>query len=105
MDRARWADSADIIGGGSAPLGLALGEVQCSFKKEVKVYEKYEMWTRVLCWDQKWMVAGHVLRGEAGQGESAEDGDEDQSLRRDRVQVRVEEVARHRAAREDAGTL
>ncbi|KAI9671121.1 MAG: hypothetical protein M1831_005207 [Alyxoria varia] len=55
MDRARWSDNTELIGGGSAPLGLALGEAQCSFKKEVKVYEKYEMWTRVLCWDQKWM--------------------------------------------------
>jgi len=32
-----------------------LGGVQCSFKKEIKPYAGYEMWSRVLSWDRKWM--------------------------------------------------
>jgi acyl-CoA thioesterase FadM len=35
--------------------GVMLGAVQCSFKREIKPYQKYEMWTRVLSWDRKWM--------------------------------------------------
>lgn len=34
---------------------IALGAVHCSFKKEIKPYEGYEMWTRVLAWDRKWL--------------------------------------------------
>src|SRR5450432_1739999 len=30
--------------------GIMLGAVHCSFKKEIKPYEGYEMWSRILCW-------------------------------------------------------
>lgn len=33
---------------------IALGGISCLFKKEILPYKKYEMWTRVLCWDRKW---------------------------------------------------
>jgi hypothetical protein len=33
---------------------IALGGVMCLFKREIKPYHKYEMWTRLLCWDRKW---------------------------------------------------
>ena len=32
-----------------------LGGVSCSFKQEIKPYQSYEIWTRVLCWDRKWL--------------------------------------------------
>lgn len=32
---------------------MPLGEVGCSFKKELKPYEPYDMWTRILTWDDK----------------------------------------------------
>ena len=32
-----------------------LGAVSCSFRKEVKPYQPYEIWTRVLSWDRKWL--------------------------------------------------
>ncbi len=35
--------------------GVALGAVHCSFKKELQPYQSYEMWTRVLSWDRKWL--------------------------------------------------
>jgi len=33
---------------------VALGGISCLFKKEILPYTKYEMWTRILCWDRKW---------------------------------------------------
>jgi hypothetical protein len=33
---------------------IALGGVSCNFKREILPYAKYEMWSRLLCWDRKW---------------------------------------------------
>ena len=42
---------------------IALGAVSCSFRREIKPYEKFEMWTRVLAWDEKWLyVVTHFVR-------------------------------------------
>jgi hypothetical protein len=42
---------------------IALGGVACFFLKEIKPYEPYEMWTRVLAWDQKWIyTVTHFVR-------------------------------------------
>ncbi|KAJ6781336.1 hypothetical protein PWT90_03456 [Aphanocladium album] len=35
-------------------LGIMLGSVSCSFKREIGAYRSYEMWSRMLCWDRKW---------------------------------------------------
>lgn len=45
--------------------GLALGAVSCSFKRELKPYEPYDMWTRILSWDEKWiyLVTHFVKKG------------------------------------------
>jgi hypothetical protein len=52
------------ITGAKRPLfGLALGAVSCSFKRELKPYESYELWTRVLSWDEKWIyIVTHFVR-------------------------------------------
>ncbi|KAK8043678.1 hypothetical protein PG993_006108 [Apiospora rasikravindrae] len=43
--------------------GLALGATSCSFKKEIKPYEEYEMWSKILSWDEKWIyIATHFVR-------------------------------------------
>jgi hypothetical protein len=43
--------------------GLALGAVSCSFKKELKPFETYELWSRILSWDEKWIyVVTHFVR-------------------------------------------
>ena len=48
-------------------LGVALGAVECSFKREIAGYRPYEMWSRVLSWDRKWffIVTHFVPRGAA----------------------------------------
>ncbi|KAF2019970.1 hypothetical protein BU24DRAFT_419575 [Aaosphaeria arxii CBS 175.79] len=36
---------------------LVLGGTQCAFRKEIKAYKSYEMWTRLIAWDDKWLYA------------------------------------------------
>jgi hypothetical protein len=48
---------------GEKRLLIALGGVACFFQKEIKPYEAYELWTRVLCWDHKWVyVVTHFVK-------------------------------------------
>ncbi|KAJ5667825.1 uncharacterized protein N7477_006395 [Penicillium maclennaniae] len=44
---------------------MALGGVQCIFKREIKPYQPYEVWSRILSWDEKWIyiVTHFVVRG------------------------------------------
>ena len=35
--------------------GVRLGGVSANFRKEIKPFEKFEVWTRVLAWDKKWL--------------------------------------------------
>lgn len=50
-------------GGKNARVLIILGATHCSFKREIKPYQPYEMWSRVLCWDQKWLyVVTHFVR-------------------------------------------
>ncbi|KAH8598434.1 hypothetical protein B0O99DRAFT_699768 [Bisporella sp. PMI_857] len=41
-----------------------VGNVSCSFRREIKPYQRYEIWTRVASWDDKWiyMVTHFVER-------------------------------------------
>ncbi|KAJ5097319.1 hypothetical protein N7456_008040 [Penicillium angulare] len=36
------------------PVMVVLGSVYCTFKREIKPYEKYEMQSRIISWDKKW---------------------------------------------------
>ncbi|KFH43879.1 hypothetical protein ACRE_053410 [Hapsidospora chrysogenum ATCC 11550] len=49
------------------PLAILLGAVQCSFKREVAPFRAYELWSRLLCWDRKWLyiVTHFVPKGTA----------------------------------------
>ena len=48
---------------GSESFGIMLGGVSCNFRKEIKPYESFEVWTRVLCWDRKWVyIIGHFVK-------------------------------------------
>lgn len=40
---------------------VILGSVHTSFLKEIKAYERYEVRSRVLSWDQKWIIIGSVF--------------------------------------------
>lgn len=44
---------------------MILGGVQCVFKREIPPYKPYEIWSRVLSWDDKWlyMVSHFVEMG------------------------------------------
>ncbi|KAI0394301.1 capsule polysaccharide biosynthesis protein [Xylariaceae sp. FL0594] len=54
---------------------IMLGGVQCSFKKEIKPYGRYEIWSRILSWDRKWMyiVTHFVEKGAAVANKSGSD--------------------------------
>ncbi|KAF8857780.1 hypothetical protein BDZ45DRAFT_592274 [Acephala macrosclerotiorum] len=42
---------------------MMVGSVSCSFKREIKPYVGYEVWSRVLCWDRKWIyVVSHFVK-------------------------------------------
>jgi hypothetical protein len=44
-------------------LAIVLGAVHCSFRREIKPYQPYEMWSRVLCWDRKWLyIVTHFVK-------------------------------------------
>jgi len=35
----------------------------CTFKKEIGMYQGFEMWSRVLCWDRKWIyIVTHFVK-------------------------------------------
>lgn len=46
-------------------LTVMLGSTQTSFKREIPTLQPYEVWSRILTWDQKWMyiVTHFVQRG------------------------------------------
>lgn len=53
--------------GAKAGYMIALGGVQCNFKKEILPYQKFEMWTRLLSWDRKWFyLVTHLVRPGVG---------------------------------------
>lgn len=42
---------------------IAMGAVSCHFKREIKPYARFDIWTRVLSWDRKWMyIISHMVR-------------------------------------------
>ncbi|KAF1990559.1 hypothetical protein K402DRAFT_389485 [Aulographum hederae CBS 113979] len=56
---------ADVKNGRSKSGGFyfALGAVSCHFKREVKPYERVEIWTRLMCWDEKWFyIVSHMVK-------------------------------------------
>lgn len=42
---------------------IPLGGVAINFRREIKPLEKFEIWTRVLAWDRKWLyIVGHFVK-------------------------------------------
>ncbi|RCI09186.1 hypothetical protein L249_1462 [Ophiocordyceps polyrhachis-furcata BCC 54312] len=39
----------------SGPINIMLGSVACSFRREVGAFTRYEMWSRIIAWDRKWL--------------------------------------------------
>ncbi|KAJ4396621.1 hypothetical protein N0V93_000842 [Gnomoniopsis smithogilvyi] len=54
--------NGDVVKGG---MGIGFGAVFCSFRREVRPLQGYDMWTRVLSWDRKWVyfVTYYVVKG------------------------------------------
>ncbi|OJJ08109.1 hypothetical protein ASPVEDRAFT_76855 [Aspergillus versicolor CBS 583.65] len=60
--------TANGSGNGQArkkPLMMAMGGVSCLFHREIKPLQRYEIWSRVLAWDEKWVyvVSYFVKKG------------------------------------------
>ncbi|KXH52423.1 hypothetical protein CSAL01_09745 [Colletotrichum salicis] len=44
---------------------MILGGAQCVWRSEIVPYEKYELWTRVLSWDEKWIyLVTHFVKAD-----------------------------------------
>ncbi|CAG9984556.1 unnamed protein product [Clonostachys byssicola] len=42
---------------------IGLGGVFCSWRREIKPYQSYEMWTRIVSWDRKWLyIVTHFVQ-------------------------------------------
>ncbi|KAK7739784.1 hypothetical protein SLS62_011226 [Diatrype stigma] len=68
-------DPSDPAKPAKGKLGIMLGAVECSFKREIKPYAKFEMWSRVLAWDRKWMyIVTHFVEKGTVKPRSWDDG-------------------------------
>ncbi|KAJ4178981.1 hypothetical protein NW755_012810 [Fusarium falciforme] len=65
--------SGRVMGGG---FSLVLGSVFCSYKREVGMLESYELWSRVLTWDRKWLyfVTHFVAKDKGKKGKASPGG-------------------------------
>lgn len=62
IERMRGGTEA-YTGSKNPQFGLALGAVSCNFRKEVLPYQSYEMWSKILSWDEKWIyIVTHFVR-------------------------------------------
>lgn len=44
-------------------VSIVLAGVSCNFKREIKPYQGFEIWSRILCWDRKWLyVISHFVK-------------------------------------------
>jgi hypothetical protein len=44
---------------------IALGAVSCHFHREIAPYARYEVWTRLLTWDRKWLyIVSHFVEAD-----------------------------------------
>lgn len=69
MDMSRGNFSLILFGApfnpipGPAHFTMVLGGTSCTWHKEIKPYQPYELWTRVISWDDKWLyVVTHFVQ-------------------------------------------
>jgi hypothetical protein len=79
-------------------MNVILGSVYCSFKKEIKPYERYEIQSKIIAWDEKWLyVLSFFLRPEKRKGEGKTllaVAISQYVVKKDRLTVRPERVLR-----------
>lgn len=67
-------DPSDPTRPAKGKFGVMLGAVHCSFKRELQPFQGYDMWSRVLSWDRKWMyIVTHFVQKGAGTGEGKQE--------------------------------
>ncbi len=55
--------SKELAKEGKESFNIVLAGVSCNFRREIKPFEGFEVWTRVLSWDHKWFyVIGHFVK-------------------------------------------
>lgn len=54
IEHARFTSPAKSKARDDAPLSAMLASASCIFKQQIMPYERYAMWSRILCWDHKW---------------------------------------------------
>lgn len=65
IEKVRGGTTMNGLSGKRSAFTMPLGAVSCCFRRELKPYEKYDIWTRILSWDQKWfyLVTHFVKHG------------------------------------------
>ncbi|KAL1969324.1 hypothetical protein VTN77DRAFT_9516 [Rasamsonia byssochlamydoides] len=54
------------------PIYIALGSVYCTFKRELKPYEKFEIRSQIVAWDEKWLyILSYFLKPEKKRSEGS----------------------------------
>jgi hypothetical protein len=65
--RSAAQDALGATSGTNSRAVIAIGGTSCLFKREILPYRKYEMWTRLLCWDRKWFyLVTHLVKPGVG---------------------------------------
>ncbi|CAF9934832.1 MAG: hypothetical protein ALECFALPRED_006157 [Alectoria fallacina] len=71
IDQARHKHGNGVVNIRQGSFTIKLAAVKCSFKREIRPYERYEMWTRVLTWETKWLYTiTHFIRKDAQNNDS-----------------------------------
>ncbi|CDM32766.1 unnamed protein product [Penicillium roqueforti FM164] len=62
-------DQELVAGGRRGIMAAIIGSVTTSFKMEIRIFQQYEVWSRILTWDQKWLyiVTHFVQKGSVKQ--------------------------------------
>jgi hypothetical protein len=62
-------DQELVADGRRGIMAAIIGSVSTSFKKEIRIFQQYEVWSRILTWDQKWLyiVTHFVQKGSVKQ--------------------------------------
>ena len=88
--------------------GLALGAVSCNFRRELRPYESYEMWSRILSWDEKWVyIVTHFVRQGAAKPKSyslyPEQGGQMSALEEDESMLRRVSIDSNSSTEDESG--
>jgi hypothetical protein len=60
--------------GNIMPIFVALGSVYCTFKREIKPFQQYEVRSQIAGWDDKWMyIISYFLQGKKKAGQQKND--------------------------------